>query len=427
MHLVKDALQNPCLDYVKHIIMSRPGATFSAGGRTFTDAADVRSAFVAGDLSEQQLKRALVEAVNEVLQPVRDHFEHDPAARELLAQVREFSKEPAPPSLRRLELLGAADKACIVCAPVITGHVTLSAVFSTARRLQAAPAGCLPVLWVRDWSAIALGCYDGQPKPISASIGVLLGALEALFPQLMARTRVLWQSEAILRDPSNYWISVIDVGRRFSLKELVALEPPPANDQAGYVVKVLMHVADMLALSPTHVVCDPAERALFEFADAYRAQHAAALPATRVETIAACTLQLREPSLSVAEAECEYSVLDSAANDAGAKMKKAFCALGDAERNGPLRVAQELIRLGGKLALKRKLEDGGDVEYTDPALLEVDFRASKVHPGDLKPPVVALVSAALNAIQAKLKETPEAKKAEGDLRTALKALAKVKK
>merc|ERR1719305_2204265 len=34
MHLVKDHLKNPCLDYVKHIILSRPGATFSAGGVT---------------------------------------------------------------------------------------------------------------------------------------------------------------------------------------------------------------------------------------------------------------------------------------------------------------------------------------------------------------------------------------------------------
>lgn len=76
--------------------------------------------------------------------------------------------------------------------------------------------------------------------------------------------------------------------------------------------------------------------------------------------------------------------------------------------------------------MKRKAEDGGDVNYSDPALLEADFLASKLHPGDLKPAVVALVQAALSAIQAKLKASPEAKKAEGDLKTALKAMAKSK-
>jgi len=61
MHLVKDALQNPCLDYVKHVILSAPGATFKVGERTYMDAADVRADFLAGEISEQQLKRALVD------------------------------------------------------------------------------------------------------------------------------------------------------------------------------------------------------------------------------------------------------------------------------------------------------------------------------------------------------------------------------
>lgn len=401
--------------------------------------------------------------MNEVLEPVRAHFETDAAAKQLLAQVRQFSKEPAPPSLRRLQLLSPADKACVVCAPVLSSHVTLGAVLSTARRLLSAPAECTPVLWLRDWSAIALGSYGGQPKSIAAAFAVLVGALEALFPALMSRTRVLVQSDAILRDPSNYWISVIDVGRRFSLAQLTPLEPAPANEQASFVVKVLMHVADMLALCPTHVRCDPSERKLSEFAEAYRAEYAASLPACHVADVEPCLIQLRDPPAVggvAAEAECEYTVLDSASSDASSKMKKAFCAIGEVDRNPPLRIAQEFMRHGserafcvpwrarhpparsripahvlpamfvvpraGTLAVKRKAEDGGDINYTDPGQLEADFLASKLHPGDLKPAVVTLVQVALSAVQAKLKSSPEAKKAEGDLKTALKAMAKAK-
>ncbi|KAG8468383.1 hypothetical protein KFE25_013466 [Diacronema lutheri] len=429
MHLVKDALQNPCLDYVKHVILSAPGATFKVGERTYMDAADVRADFLAGEISEQQLKRALVDAVNKVLQPVRAHFENDAAARELLAQVRQFSKEPAPPTLRRLALLSAADRACVVCAPLLRAHVSLGAVIATARRLQAAPAECTPVLWVRDWSAIALDCYGGQSKAIGAAYGVLVAALDALYPSLLARTRVLYQSEAILCDPSNYWISAIDAGRRFSLAQLTPLESAPDNEQAGFVVKALMHVADMLALCPTHVRCERAEEPLAAFSEAYRAAHAADLPAAHVGAVETCSLQLRDVPVAGgpgADAECEYTVLDSATSDAGSKMKKAFCALGNVERNPPLRIAQELLRDGHVLAVKRKPADGGDIEYSDAALLEADFAESKLHPGDLKPAVVALVQAALGKIQARLKATPEAKKAETDLRTALKALAKGK-
>jgi tyrosyl-tRNA synthetase len=421
-----------------------------------------------------RLSRA--QAVNKVLQPVRDHFERDPAARELLAQVRQFSKEPVAPSLRRLALLSEADRACIVCAPVLSSHVTLGAVLSTLRQLEAAPDGTQPVLWLRDWSAIALNCFGGQPKPISAAYTVFVGALRAVRPELMARTRVEWQSEAILKDPSNYWISVIDVGRRFSLVQLQALEPAPANEQAGFVVKVLMHTADMLALCPAAVRCAPADEPLARFAEAYRAEFAAALPATHVQAVEPCLVQLREPPTpDTSIAECEYTVLDSAAADAGTKMKKAFCAQGDVSFCPPLRLAQELIRLGsaraaararvassphfslrlrpqhpcvvstrtppapaaapapfsrarpaGALSIKRKPVDGGDVEYADPQQLEADFAAGALHPGDLKPAVVVLVQATLTAIAGALKETAELKKAEADLKTALKALAKKK-
>jgi tyrosyl-tRNA synthetase len=76
--------------------------------------------------------------------------------------------------------------------------------------------------------------------------------------------------------------------------------------------------------------------------------------------------------------------------------------------------------------MKRKAEDGGDVEYADGEQLEADFRESKVHPGDLKPAVLGLVHGALATIQAKFKETPEGKRAEADYKTAVKALAKKK-
>ena len=49
------------------------------------------------------------------------------------------------------------------------------------------------------------------------------------------------QSEAILRDPSQYWISVINVGRFFQLQRV--REVDEANEYAGQVVAGLLHVA----------------------------------------------------------------------------------------------------------------------------------------------------------------------------------------
>ena len=72
------------------------------------------------------------------------------------------------------------------------------------------------MLWLSDWSALSLNCVSGGKttaddlKAICAAQDLLVGCLRALDPQLMAGVAVRRQSEAILSDPSNYWISAID-------------------------------------------------------------------------------------------------------------------------------------------------------------------------------------------------------------------------
>ena len=72
----------------QHIVFAPPGATFAAGGKTFGDFASVKAAFTGGALSEAALKAGLVEAINALVQPVRDHFANDTRAKELLEKVR---------------------------------------------------------------------------------------------------------------------------------------------------------------------------------------------------------------------------------------------------------------------------------------------------------------------------------------------------
>jgi tyrosyl-tRNA synthetase len=56
MHLVEDDLKNPCLDYIQHIVLCRDGSTFTAAGKTYSTYQDCKADFVAGTLSEADLK-----------------------------------------------------------------------------------------------------------------------------------------------------------------------------------------------------------------------------------------------------------------------------------------------------------------------------------------------------------------------------------
>lgn len=99
------------MDYVKHIVLSPPGATFACAsstapqGRTYENYDAVREDFLKGDISPDQLKRGLIDALNALLEPVRSHFANDATAKGLFEQVRIRAHEMHFGTPRRLELV----------------------------------------------------------------------------------------------------------------------------------------------------------------------------------------------------------------------------------------------------------------------------------------------------------------------------------
>lgn len=81
---------NPILDYCTSIIFP----SFSqltvqlkpenGGAKTYMSYEELVADFTSGALHPGDLKPAVAEAINKLLQPVREHFENDPYARNLL-------------------------------------------------------------------------------------------------------------------------------------------------------------------------------------------------------------------------------------------------------------------------------------------------------------------------------------------------------
>lgn len=255
MHLVEDNLKNPCLDYICNIIFSAPGATFIAGSKTFGDFDSVKAAFLSKEISEQELKAGLINALNELLEPVRSHFNGDPHAKSLLAQVQQFKKEAASTTkeskVRRLNLVESGkvpSGAHVVFSGIPNANPSLQEALDIIFQLrEAQDRPC--VLFLSDWTARVCNACDGEVKNILSYYTLLLAALKVLEQSLMEKVTVIYQSEAILSDPSNYWISVINVGRHFMLNDVMGADVKD-SDGAGMVVGRLMKVADVLGLSP---------------------------------------------------------------------------------------------------------------------------------------------------------------------------------
>ena len=58
--------------------------------REYTDYAALEADYVSSALHPSDLKPALAAALNTILQPVRDHFENNAEAKDLLKKVRSY-------------------------------------------------------------------------------------------------------------------------------------------------------------------------------------------------------------------------------------------------------------------------------------------------------------------------------------------------
>mmetsp|Transcript_89835 Transcript_89835/g.256848 ORF Transcript_89835/g.256848 Transcript_89835/m.256848 type:complete len:544 (-) Transcript_89835:417-2048(-) len=172
IRLVEDDLKNPCLDYIEHIVMSLPEATFTAAGTTYQEFEQVKADFLSEKLSEAALKEGLIEAVEELVAPVRNHFTDNPEAKALLERIQQYKKEGnLPPvgggaALRRGHFTDESKPVHVVLAPMPSAQLTIGAVFTTLRELKAAPEGAEVVLWLRDWSAMVTNALGGDVKLI---------------------------------------------------------------------------------------------------------------------------------------------------------------------------------------------------------------------------------------------------------------------
>jgi tyrosyl-tRNA synthetase len=436
MQLVKDELKNPCLDYAQYIVFSREGATVEISGRIYSDFTELKSAFVSGDVKEEELKTCLAAEVNNILEPVRRHFMEDATAKGLLEQVKQWKRESleVTSAITRLQLSSeaggtAVGRSCVVFAPLPSERVLLGDVWNTAARLRQAPEDSVPLLWLSDWSARTLGCVGGAEERIRGYYDLLLHGLRSLAPDLMERVRVVWQGQAILSDPEPYWTSVINAGRQCSL-EAVRKSLPQGEDLegAGQVIASIMHVGDVLALAHKDnalIICDEhGQDGLHQLA----AEHLVrcGLPKPMLQTTEAVSLRLQAEGEGL-EADTNVSLTD-AVPDVSRKIKKAFCEPENVNFCPPLLwVSDFLLPLQGEFVVKRKPANGGDKVYTSADDVSADFADGSLHPADLKPALGKALNVALDGVRAGVKSSKELKRAQKKLDDFIKAQQKKQK
>lgn len=393
MQLVEDDLKNPCLDYVKNIVLCPENSTFSAGGKIYTDFEAVKYEFVNEILSENDLKKGLIDAINLILEPVRNHFESNEHAKDLLAKIHAYKNEPTTlvRTFRRLDALEhnvvpADSHVVFVQAPNCTPSLQLAV--DIIIMLQAKPSdSTMSVLFYSDWSAIVQGACNADVKVIDYYYEVLTNSLITIAPEIMKNVVIVKQSAAILKDPSNYWISVINAGRYFPLN--VVQEGYEDFKPVGNVIARLMLVADAISLSPKSIAFISSDtNSIIEtiIIKKYFEEANIPLPVPILISVERINILLQNVDALHATENSEYFLLDDAKVNGKPKIKKSFCEEGNLEFNPCISLTNFFIFiLGvGNVEILRSEENGGNVIYSSIDSIKSDFAQHKLHPGDLK-------------------------------------------
>jgi len=198
----------------------------------------------------------------------------------------------------------------------------------------------------------------------------------------MKQVKVILQSEWVLSNPNDYWISVINVGRKLSLDRVRLVNG--SQQTAGLVISSLMHVALVMATGAS-VLCGGEDylslnKLTAEFIEKLGSTD---IQVPEIKSVDVPDLKLKVPKEGFDDPDLELLVLDVAA-DTSRKMKSSFCEPQNINFN-PSLVLLSILGLNGPLVVTRKQEYGGDSTYTSLAEIQEAFSNGSLHPGDIKP------------------------------------------
>lgn len=380
----------------------------------------------------------------------------------------------------------------VVFVPLPTATPSLQLAMDTIAQVAQASSQSLPiVLFLSDWSARVQNACGADEKIIQSYYDVFLCCVKSLLAAGFKEkdVTIVKQSDCILKDPSNYWISVINVGRHFMLDEVMGENMKDSDAVGRIIVRILalestftalgtfcmycyctfifvifslqarlMRVADVLAMNPSTVFLLEGEnnRNSDSTVDKYLIEKYLSLPSVLqsfakesppslqcVSPFASLMLQQRELEAHATEND-EYFLLDDPKVHGKSKMKKAFCQPGNTDFCPVISIlsafqyhlkpfttgenaCDNTIADKNSITIYRTVENGGDIVYATPDDLICDFVNGSLHPGDIKAAASILMVSILEQLSDSIKNDLEASKGAKALKAFEKKKQKSKK
>ncbi|KAH7860166.1 hypothetical protein Vadar_010112 [Vaccinium darrowii] len=458
---------NPCLEYIKYIILPwfhefKVKRTADNGGeKTFKSFEELAVDYEGGNLHPADLKPALSEALNRILQPVRDHFKNDPSAKEKLEKVKlsiahPFIESPTDNmetqsisspnqaasnfSISTSEGMSVEEKFRIVRSvgeeciqedellnllsknpePICYDMFEPSGRMHIAQGLmkiisvnKMTSAGCKVKIWIADWLARLNNKMGGDLKKIETFGKYMIEIWKAFGLNLQEnKVEFLLSSKEIKSRAHEYWPLVMRIARRNKLPRIMGcLQLMGRSEQdeltAAHILYPCMQCADVFFLKADICQMGMDQREVNVLAR--ECCEDISKPIILSHHILP-GLQQGQKKMSKSHPSSCIFMEDNEA-EVNLKIKKAYCPPMEVQLNPCLEYIKHIILPWfHEFKVERSADNGGEKTFKSFEELAADYEGGNLHPADLKPALSKALNKILQPVRDHFNNDPSAKK-----------------
>lgn len=277
-------------------------------------------------------------------------------------------------------------------------------------------AGCEFVFWVADWFAQLNNKMGGDLKKIRV-VGQYFIEVWKACGMNMDRVKFLWASDEINKRPDEYWSRVMSIATLNSvtrIKRCCTIMGRSDGDElsGAQIMYPCMQCADIFFLKADICQLGMDQRKVNMLAREYCDQVKPKIKNKPIILSHHMLPGLKQGQEKMSKSDPTSAIfMEDTVQEVNSKIKAAFCPELTVDDNPVLEYVKYLIfPKQGSLQILRSDGNGGDKLYESYQLLEDDFAAGALHPGDLKPAVSKAINNMLQPVRDHFKNDPAARK-----------------
>lgn len=282
-------------------------------------------------------------------------------------------------------------------------------------------AGGIFVFWVADWFALLNNKMGGDLDKIQ-SVGRYFIEVWKAAGMNLTNVKFLWAKEEINKRGDEYWSRVIDISRKNTvarIKRCASIMGRVESDDmpAAQILYPSMQCADIFFLGVDMCQLGMDQRKVNvlarEYCDAIGKKEKPIIVSHHM------IMGLKQNQAKMSKSDTGSAIfMEDSEEEVNAKIKKAYCPLGEIKDNPVLDYLKHIIiPAKGRIVVKRSEEHGGPACYESYEELERDFVDLKLHPKDLKRAVAAAINELIQPVRDHFQNDPYARSLLAQIKT----------